>query len=107
MIFVMALLGAVTRLTESGLSITSWEPVAGVMPPLDARQWDEAFAAYRQIPQYQTLHRGMTLGEFKDIYFWEWLHRLWGRLIGIVFAVPLLFFLARGRIEKKFGMRLA
>ncbi len=107
MIFVMALLGAITRLTESGLSITIWEPVLGAMPPLNGADWNKAFAAYRQIPQYQVLHSGMTLQEFKGIYFWEWLHRLWGRLIGIAFAAPFLFFLLRGKIDKPFGLRLA
>jgi len=107
MIFVMALLGAITRLTESGLSITSWEPVMGAMPPLNAASWDKAFAAYRQIPQYQLLHSSMTLNEFKGIYFWEWLHRLWGRLIGIVFAAPFLVFLLRDKIDKALGLRLA
>ena len=87
MIFVMALLGAITRLTESGLSITEWNPVMGILPPLNAAAWQQAFAGYQEIPQYQLLHRGMTLEAFKEIYFWEWLHRLWGRLIGIAFAV--------------------
>jgi cytochrome c oxidase assembly protein subunit 15 len=107
MIFVMALLGAITRLTESGLSITDWAPVTGALPPLDRTAWLKAFAAYQQIPQYQLLHRGMTLEEFKSIYFWEWLHRLWGRLIGLVFALPLLWFWWRGQIDKRLALRLA
>ncbi|MGE3623158.1 MAG: COX15/CtaA family protein [Bdellovibrionales bacterium] len=106
MIFAMALLGAVTRLTESGLSITDWAPVTGALPPLTQTEWEKAFAAYRQIPQYQLLNRGMTLDEFKNIYFWEWLHRLWGRLIGIVFALPLIYFFLRGKISKPLGWRL-
>jgi cytochrome c oxidase assembly protein subunit 15 len=106
MVFAMALLGAITRLTESGLSITDWNPVMGALPPLNDAAWDKAFAAYKQIPQYQVLHRGMTLQEFKGIYFWEWLHRLWGRLIGVVFAVPFIWFLARRRIDKKTGWYL-
>jgi cytochrome c oxidase assembly protein subunit 15 len=106
MVFVMALLGAVTRLTESGLSITDWAPVAGAMPPLDEASWDKAFAAYKQIPQYKTLHSAMTLEEFKGIYFWEWLHRLWGRLIGLAFALPLIFFALRGKIGARLGWRL-
>src|SRR6185503_8444111 len=89
MVFIMALLGAITRLTESGLSITDWAPVTGALPPLNEADWSKAFAGYQQIPQYQLLHSHMTLAEFKNIYFWEWLHRLWGRLIGIVLAVPL------------------
>ena len=107
MVFVMALLGAVTRLTESGLSITEWKPVAGALPPLNEDAWDKAFSDYQQIPQYKILHRGMTLEEFKGIFFWEWLHRLWGRLIGIVFAVPFVWFLARKQIDRRLGLRLA
>jgi cytochrome c oxidase assembly protein subunit 15 len=107
MVFVMALLGAVTRLTESGLSITEWEPVSGALPPLNDAAWNKAFTDYRQIPQYQILHRGMTLDEFKGIFFWEWLHRLWGRLIGLVFAIPFVWFLIRKQIDRQLGMRLA
>ena len=80
MVFVMVALGGVTRLTESGLSITCWQPVTGVLPPLSEAQWQDAFAAYKAIPQYQAIHAGMSLADFKTIYFWEWLHRLWGRL---------------------------
>jgi cytochrome c oxidase assembly protein subunit 15 len=107
MVFMMALLGAITRLTESGLSITDWNPVMGAVPPLTEADWNKAFDSYRHIPQYQILHGSMTLGEFKHIYFWEWLHRLWGRLIGLAFAVPFIWFLARGRIGRALGMRLA
>jgi cytochrome c oxidase assembly protein subunit 15 len=106
MVFVMALLGAITRLTESGLSITDWNPVMGAVPPLNDAEWQKAFAGYRQIPQYQILHRGMTLGDFKGIYFWEWLHRLWGRLIGLVFALPLIWFALRKKIDKPLALRL-
>jgi heme a synthase len=107
MVFIMALLGAVTRLTESGLSITDWNPVMGALPPLNTADWQRAFDGYKQIPQYQILHNAMTLDEFKHIYFWEWLHRLWGRLIGAVFFVPFVWFLARGKIAKPLGLRLA
>jgi len=106
MIFVMALLGAITRLTESGLSIVEWKPIIGALPPLNDKDWNDAFAAYQKIPQYQILHRGMPLQEFKSIYFWEWLHRLWGRLIGFVFALPLAFFWLRGKISHKLGLKL-
>ncbi len=106
MIFVMALLGAITRLTESGLSITDWNPVMGALPPLNETDWAKAFASYQQIPQYQILHHGMSLEEFKGIYFWEWLHRLWGRLIGFVFALPLLFFWLRKKIDNKLALKL-
>jgi cytochrome c oxidase assembly protein subunit 15 len=107
MVFIMALLGAVTRLTESGLSITSWEPLVGVVPPLNEEAWKKAFASYQAIPQYQVLNRGMTLEAFKGIFFWEWLHRLWGRLIGAVFAVPLIYFLIRRKIGKDAGLKFA
>jgi cytochrome c oxidase assembly protein subunit 15 len=105
MIFVMALVGAITRLTESGLSITDWNPIMGAIPPLSDAAWDKAFGAYQQIPQYQILHRGMSLYEFKGIYFWEWFHRLWGRLIGLVFALPLIVFLIRKQISREAGLK--
>ncbi len=99
MIFAMAVIGAVTRLTESGLSITEWAPIAGIMPPLNDAAWQQAFAAYQKIPQYQMLNQGMSLDNFKAIYFWEWLHRLWGRLIGVVYALPFFYFLLRRKIS--------
>jgi cytochrome c oxidase assembly protein subunit 15 len=102
----MALIGAITRLTESGLSITEWNPVMGALPPLNDAAWDKAFHNYQQIPQYQILHRGMTLDEFKGIFFWEWLHRLWGRMIGVVFGLPLLFFWLRKKIDNKLALKL-
>jgi cytochrome c oxidase assembly protein subunit 15 len=76
MIFVMVAIGGITRLTESGLSITEWQPVSGLLPPLNAAQWQDAFDAYRAIPQYQAIHAGMSLAQFQGIYFWEYLHRL-------------------------------
>jgi heme a synthase len=106
MVFAMAIIGAITRLTESGLSITEWAPVTGAIPPLNEAQWMAEFDKYRQIPEYQLLKRGMSLEEFKVIYFWEWFHRLWGRLIGVAFLVPFLWFLARGRIPAGYGPRL-
>lgn len=98
MIFIMAVIGAVTRLTESGLSITVWEPITGAIPPLTEAEWREAFAQYQKIPQYRILNAGMDLASFKSIYFWEWLHRLWGRLIGLVYALPFFWFLLRRKI---------
>src|SRR5690348_16917047 len=95
MIFLMVVIGGVTRLTESGLSITEWKPVTGVIPPLSAAEWQAEFERYQQISEYKLVHYGMSLGEFKDIYFWEYVHRLWGRLIGVVFALPLLWFALR------------
>lgn len=94
-VFLMATIGAVTRLTESGLSIVEWKPVTGALPPLNAGDWQAEFDKYQSSPQYKKINKGMTLEEFKKIFFWEWLHRLWGRLIGIFYAVPLLFFWRR------------
>lgn len=107
MIFIMAVLGAITRLTQSGLSITSWDPIMGAIPPLDEESWKKAFAGYQAIPQYRVLNRGMTLEAFKGIFFWEWFHRLWGRLIGIAFAVPLVVFLVQKKINKATGAKFA
>lgn len=106
MIFVMALVGAITRLTESGLSITHWEPIRGALPPLNDAEWQKAFADYQTIPQYQIFNRGMSLDEFKNIYFWEWIHRLWGRLIGLVFFLPLLVFYISRKIGHRFFIKL-
>src|SRR5690242_7893719 len=82
MVFAMVVIGGITRLTLSGLSITEWRPVAGILPPLSDHAWAAEFDKYKAIPQYRQLNLGMTLAEFKSIYFWEYLHRLWGRLIG-------------------------
>lgn len=100
MVFVMAIIGAITRLTESGLSITEWKPITGTLPPLNEAQWLIEFEKYKQIPEYQVLNRGMSLDEFKQIFFWEWFHRLWGRLIGVVFAVPLVWFAVKGMVTR-------
>lgn len=102
MIFLMALIGAVTRLTESGLSITRWDPVKGALPPLSDTAWNNAFDLYKATPQYKAINQGMSLPEFKNIYFWEWLHRLWGRVIGLVYAGGLLFFWLRKQIPPGF-----
>jgi heme a synthase len=101
MILAMVVIGGITRLTESGLSITEWKPLTGVIPPLTEADWEESFALYRQIPEYQLLNKGMSLADYKSIYWWEFIHRLWGRLIGIVFAVPLAIFLLRRRIGRE------
>ena len=107
MVFLMVLIGGITRLTESGLSITEWRPVAGILPPIGEAQWAAAFERYKAIPQYRAIHAGMTLAEFKGIFFWEYVHRLWGRLIGFAFALPFLYFVARGRIPARLAPRLA
>ncbi|HET7492498.1 MAG TPA: COX15/CtaA family protein [Bradyrhizobium sp.] len=106
LIAVMVLVGGVTRLTESGLSIVEWKPVTGILPPLDQQQWLQAFAAYKTIPQYSQLNAGMTLDEFKTIFWWEWSHRLLGRLIGIVYLLPFLWFLWRGALAAQLRRRL-
>lgn len=105
MVFLMAVIGAVTRLTESGLSITSWKPVTGAIPPLTQNEWLDEFAAYQQTPEFIKKNAGMTLADFKYIFFWEWLHRLWGRLIGLFFAVPLAYFWLRGRLAEGYGIK--
>src|SRR5262249_15708441 len=102
----MVVIGGITRLTESGLSITRWQPVAGILPPLSAADWDRAFALYQQIPQYQQVNPGMSLAEFKTIFWWEYFHRLWGRLIGLAFAFRLVVFWLRGRIPRSLAPRL-
>jgi cytochrome c oxidase assembly protein subunit 15 len=107
MIFLMVVIGGITRLTESGLSITEWQPIEGVLPPLSLAQWQDAFARYQAIPQFHAIHAGMTLAQFKGIYFWEYLHRLLGRLIGIVFLLPFLYFLIRRRIGRSLWPKLA
>jgi heme a synthase len=99
LIFAMVLVGGATRLTESGLSIVEWKPLTGTVPPLTESAWQAEFEKYKTIPQYQQVNRGMTLGEFKLIYWWEWAHRLLGRLIGAAFLLPFLWFLWRGAVE--------
>lgn len=100
MVFVMAVLGAITRLTGSGLSMVDWQPVKEFLPPLSFADWQAQFEAYQQSPQYRAVNQGMTLAEYQHIFFWEWFHRLWGKLIGIVFLLPFLWFLATGRIRR-------
>jgi len=106
LIVAMVLVGGATRLTDSGLSITEWQPIVGVVPPLSGSDWQEAFAAYQQIPEYQHLKRGMSLDEFKTIYWWEWAHRFLGRFIGVVFFVPFVVFWLLGFIPKALLPRL-
>ncbi|HWP27657.1 MAG TPA: COX15/CtaA family protein [Xanthobacteraceae bacterium] len=106
LIFVMVLVGGATRLTGSGLSIVEWQPVTGIVPPLSDEAWHVEFEKYKTIPQYREQNIGMTLDAFKTIFWWEWAHRLLGRIIGLVFLVPFLFFLWRGWIDKKIQSRL-
>lgn len=107
MIALMVLVGGLTRLTGSGLSITEWRPVTGAIPPLSDADWQAEFAKYQGSPQYDLLNRGMGIAAFKTIYWWEWTHRLLGRLIGVVFAVPFLAFLWQRRIDRALAGRLA
>jgi cytochrome c oxidase assembly protein subunit 15 len=107
MIFVMVVIGGITRLTLSGLSITEWQPVTGILPPLSAASWAAEFEKYQHIPQYRLINAGMSLTEFQTIYWWEYVHRLWGRLIGFAYAVPFVYFLIRGRIPRRLAWPLA
>jgi cytochrome c oxidase assembly protein subunit 15 len=106
MVFVMVVIGGLTRLTESGLSMVEWRPVTGWLPPLSEEGWQETFQAYRATPEYQKVNAGMSLDEFKGIFWLEYVHRLWGRLIGLAFAVPLAFFLVRGWLDRRLAPRL-
>ncbi|MEO9599073.1 COX15/CtaA family protein [Parasphingorhabdus sp.] len=108
LVFIMVIVGGITRLTESGLSITEWKPVTGALPPLSEADWLSEFEKYKQIPEYLEISgpAGMTLADFKFIYFWEWVHRLLGRLIGVAFALPLLWFAVKRAIPSGYGWRL-
>ena len=106
LIAIMVLVGGATRLTESGLSIVEWKPVTGTLPPLNQAQWTEAFEAYKTIPQYRELNAGMNLAEFKTIFWWEWSHRLLGRVIGVAYLLPFLWFLWRGALSAELRRRL-
>jgi len=106
LVFMMVVVGGITRLTESGLSITEWKPVSGAIPPLTQAAWDAAFAAYKRVPQYGAIHADMTMAQFKFIFFWEWVHRLLGRAIGLAFALPLAWFAVRRAIPRGYGIRL-
>ncbi|HEY0600222.1 COX15/CtaA family protein [Brevundimonas sp.] len=105
LVLAMVVVGGVTRLTGSGLSITEWKPIMGVLPPMTVADWAEAFEKYRAIPQYEQVNAGMTLGEFKGIFWWEWFHRLLGRLIGGVFALPFAAFLILRRMPRRLIVR--
>ncbi len=106
LIFCMVIVGGATRLTNSGLSITEWKPLLGAIPPLNETEWLEAFGKYKLIPEYQVLNKGMSLADFKFIYWWEWTHRFLGRIIGFAFILPLLFFVATKRVAASLWPRL-
>lgn len=106
LVALMVIVGGATRLTDSGLSITEWRPVTGTIPPLSEADWRSEFEKYRQIPEYHLVNKGMSLDDFKEIYWWEWGHRFLGRLLGIAFLLPLIFFAVTGRLDRKLGVRL-
>jgi len=100
MVFAMAVIGAITRLTESGLSMVEWKPLIGAIPPLSEQEWDRVFGLYKQTPEFIHKNSWMELADFKRIFFWEWFHRFWGRIIGLVYALPLAWFWLRGKIPQ-------
>jgi cytochrome c oxidase assembly protein subunit 15 len=106
MVFAMAVIGAITRLTESGLSMVEWRPLIGALPPLTEAEWQRVFDLYRATPEYRLKNAGMDLAGFQTIFFWEWFHRLWGRLIGVIFALPLVWFWWRGMLSAWLKPRL-
>lgn len=105
MVFAMAVIGAITRLTESGLSMVEWKPLIGAIPPLSETEWERVFALYKQTPEFIHKNNWMEMDDFKRIFFWEWLHRLWGRIIGLVFALPLAWFWLRGKIPQGYKLK--
>lgn len=107
LVFAMVVVGGVTRLTHSGLSIVEWQPIVGTLPPLTEQQWAQTFEKYRQTPEYRLVNHAMGVEEFKGIFWWEYIHRLLGRLIGVAFLVPLVWFAVRRRIDGPLGLRLA
>ncbi len=106
LIFAMVMVGGATRLTESGLSITQWKPVTGVLPPLNLAEWQAEFDRYKQIPQYAQMNPDMTLDGFKTIFWWEWSHRLLARILGLIYIAPALYFWATGRLKGRIGARV-
>lgn len=106
MVFAMALIGAITRLTDSGLSIVEWKPLMGTLPPLSEQEWQRVYELYKQSPEFIHKHHWMALDDFKQIFFWEWFHRLWGRLIGLVYVLPLCWFWIKKKIPSGYGKKL-
>lgn len=107
LVFAMVVVGGVTRLTDSGLSIVEWQPIVGTVPPLNQKDWEEIFEKYHQTPQYKKVNLGMSLDEFKGIFWWEYFHRLLGRVIGLAFFVPFLYFMVKKAIDRQLGLKLA
>ena len=102
LVAMIIVVGGLTRLTDSGLSITKWELFTGILPPLSYSEWDKAFSLYKLIPEYKIVNSSMTLNEFKYIYWWEYIHRLLGRIIGLFYIIPLIFFTIKYKLQKKF-----
>ena len=100
MIVIQVILGGITRLTESGLSITEWKPITGTLPPLNEAQWMAEFDKYRNTDQFKYVHQHFSLSDFKFIFFWEWFHRVWARLLGVVFLIGFIYFVARKKFDK-------
>ena len=106
LVFFQIIIGGITRLTGSGLSITEWEIVIGSMPPTSAEKWESEFDKYKETPQYEKINQGMSMDDFKFIYFWEWLHRFWARWMGVVFIIPFLFFLFKRWLTRPWIFKL-
>ncbi|HMP88625.1 MAG TPA: COX15/CtaA family protein [Kiritimatiellia bacterium] len=106
MILLIVAVGGITRLTESGLSMVTWEPILGIIPPLSEAEWERRFDQYRQFPEYQQLRKGMTMDEFKVIFFWEYFHRLLGRLLGVIYAIPLFWFWLKKHLDRDLKIKL-
>ena len=106
-IILIVLIGGLTRLTDSGLSITEWEIFSGILPPLNSEDWNEAFNLYKKIPQYYLINLNITLEEFKIIYYWEYFHRLLGRFIGLLFLIPFCFFLLKKTFNKEYNLKFS
>lgn len=106
MVFAMMIIGAITRLTESGLSMVEWRPLFGALPPLNEAEWERVFGLYQETSQYRLQNGWMELADFKTIFFWEWFHRFWGRMIGLVYALPFFWFLLRGRVPDGYKIHL-
>ncbi len=105
-VYLMIIVGGATRLTQSGLSMVDWQPVAGIIPPITESEWAEEFNAYKQYPEYQKINKGMSLDEFKSIFYWEYGHRVLGRFIGVLFFVPFVYFLIRRQVDSRYVPRL-
>lgn len=106
MVFIMIIVGAITRLTESGLSMVEWRPLIGALPPLNEEDWQRVFDMYKETPEFQKKNFWMGIDDFKNIFFWEWFHRLWGRLIGLAYGLPFFYFLLRGKIPNGYHLKL-